>query len=33
MIKEFGEDYKQYMAKTKMFIPFVVESRKLLLGR
>ncbi|MGI5854409.1 MAG: methyltransferase family protein [Bacillota bacterium] len=24
MIKEFGEDYKQYMAKTKMFIPFVV---------
>lgn len=24
MIKEFGEAYKQYMAKTKMFIPFVV---------
>lgn len=24
MIKEFGETYRQYMAKTKMFIPFVV---------
>jgi len=24
MLREFGEDYKRYMAKTKMFIPFVV---------
>jgi len=24
MMQEFGEDYNRYMAKTKMFIPFVV---------
>ena len=24
MLREFGEDYKRYMAKTKMFIPFMV---------
>lgn len=24
MIREFGDDYKCYMAKTKMFIPFIV---------
>lgn len=24
MMREFGDDYKQYMKKTKMFIPFVV---------
>ena len=24
MLREFGEDYKSYMAKTKMLIPFVV---------
>jgi protein-S-isoprenylcysteine O-methyltransferase Ste14 len=24
MLKEFGEEYKRYMAGTKMFIPFVV---------
>jgi len=24
MISEFGEDYKRYMARTKMFVPFIV---------
>jgi protein-S-isoprenylcysteine O-methyltransferase Ste14 len=24
ILREFGNDYKRYMAKTKMFIPFVV---------
>ena len=24
MLREFGEDYKRYMAKTKMFIPFII---------